>query len=59
MIVKKRNLTTVCVALSMSVIVATAAISAYVRKVSENRERQKLMDKYNRAIDREYQDRFV
>lgn len=46
----------VCIAVSISVIVASIAISAYVRKVSEEREKQELMDKFNRAVDREYKD---
>lgn len=54
MIVKKRNLIIVCIVLSVSVIVATVVISAYIRKSNEERERQELMDKYNRAVDREY-----
>lgn len=56
MIVKKKNLIMVCIAVSISVIVASIAISAYVRKVSEEREKQELMDKFNRAVDREYKD---
>ena len=54
MIVKKKNLIMVCIAVSISVIVASIAISAYVRKTSEEREKQELMDKFNRAVDREY-----
>ena len=46
----------VCIAVSISVIVASIAISAYVRKASEEREKQELMDKFNRAVDREYKD---
>lgn len=46
----------VCIAVSISVIVAAVAISAYVRKASEEREKQELMDKFNRAVDREYKD---
>ena len=56
MIVKKKNLIMVCIAVSISVIVASIAISAYVRKASEEREKQELMDKFNRAVDREYKD---
>lgn len=56
MIVKKKNLIIVCIAVSISVIVASIAISAYVRKASEEREKQELMDKFNRAVDREYKD---
>lgn len=56
MIVKKRNLIIVCVALSISVIVATVAISVHVRKVSEEREIQELVDKYNRNFQRKYKD---
>ena len=46
----------VCIAVSISVIVASIAISAYVRKASEEREKQELMNKFNRAVDREYKD---
>ncbi len=46
----------VCIAVSISVIVASIAISAYVRKASVEREKQELMDKFNRAVDREYKD---
>lgn len=46
----------VCIAVSISVIVASIAVSAYVRKASEEREKQELMDKFNRAVDREYKD---
>lgn len=46
----------VCIAVSISIIVASIAISAYVRKASEEREKQELMDKFNRAVDREYKD---
>lgn len=56
MIVKKKNLIMVCIAVSISVIVASIAVSAYVRKASEEREKQELMDKFNRAVDREYKD---
>ena len=56
MIVKKKNLIMVCIAVSISVIVASIAISAYVRKASEEREKQELMNKFNRAVDREYKD---
>ena len=56
MIVKKKNLIMVCIAVSISIIVASIAISAYVRKASEEREKQELMDKFNRAVDREYKD---
>lgn len=56
MIVKKKNLIMVCIAVSISVIVASIAISAYIRKASEEREKQELMDKFNRAVDREYKD---
>lgn len=56
MIVKKKNLIIVCIAVSISIIVASIAISTYVRKVSEEREKQELMDKFNRAVDREYKD---
>lgn len=56
MIVKKRNLIIVSVALFMSVIVTTVAISAYVRKVGKERKIQELIDKYECAVDREYKD---
>ncbi|MBQ8204662.1 MAG: hypothetical protein IJZ50_05930 [Alistipes sp.] len=56
MIVKKKNLIIVCIVVSISVIVASIAISAYVRKASEEREKQELMNKFNRAVDREYKD---
>lgn len=46
----------VCIAVSISVIVASIAISAHVRKANEEREKQELMDKFNRAVDREYKD---
>ena len=56
MIVKKKNLIMVCISVSRRVNLASSGRSAYVRKASEEREKQELMDKFNRAVDREYKD---
>ena len=54
MIVKKKNLIIVCILLSISVIISYIAISTYTRKRKEEREKQELIDRFNRAVDREY-----
>lgn len=55
MIVKKKNLIIVCILLSISVIISCIAISTYTRKRKEEREKQELIDRFNRAVDREYE----
>lgn len=55
MIVKKKNLIIVCILLSISVIISYIAISTYTRKRKEEREKQELIDRFNRAVDREYE----